>query len=49
LDDWVRFLFPVFTIDGEKFMNPILIAAGLLALMLLVYLFLSLIKPEWFG
>jgi K+-transporting ATPase KdpF subunit len=30
-------------------MNPLLIAAGIIALGLLVYLFLSLVKPEWFG
>jgi len=30
-------------------MNAILVLAGLLALGLLIYLFISLIKPEWFG
>jgi K+-transporting ATPase KdpF subunit len=30
-------------------MNTLLIAAGIIALGLLVYLFLSLVKPEWFG
>ena len=30
-------------------MNPILLLAGLIALGLLIYLFVSLIKPEWFG
>lgn len=30
-------------------MNGLLIAVGIIALGLLVYLFISLIKPEWFG
>jgi K+-transporting ATPase KdpF subunit len=30
-------------------MNALLILAGLTALGLLIYLFISLIKPEWFG
>ncbi len=30
-------------------MNGILIVVGIIALVLLVYLFISLIKPEWFG
>ena len=30
-------------------MHPQLILIGLVALGLLVYLFISLIKPEWFG
>jgi K+-transporting ATPase KdpF subunit len=30
-------------------MNAILVLAGLIALGLLIYLFVSLIKPEWFG
>ena len=30
-------------------MNLILLLAGLIALGLLIYLFVSLIKPEWFG
>lgn len=30
-------------------MNGLLIAIGIIALGLLVYLFISLIKPEWFG
>jgi K+-transporting ATPase KdpF subunit len=30
-------------------MNGILLLAGLIALGLLIYLFVSLIKPEWFG
>jgi K+-transporting ATPase KdpF subunit len=30
-------------------MNAILLLAGLIALGLLIYLFVSLIKPEWFG
>jgi K+-transporting ATPase KdpF subunit len=29
-------------------MNAILLLAGLIALGLLIYLFVSLIKPEWF-
>jgi K+-transporting ATPase KdpF subunit len=29
-------------------MNTILLLAGLIALGLLIYLFVSLIKPEWF-
>ncbi|MBN2387811.1 MAG: K(+)-transporting ATPase subunit F [Anaerolineales bacterium] len=29
-------------------MNPTLLLAGLIALGLLIYLFVSLIKPEWF-
>jgi len=29
-------------------MNLILLLAGLIALALLIYLFVSLIKPEWF-
>jgi K+-transporting ATPase KdpF subunit len=30
-------------------MNELLIVIGIIALGLLVYLFISLIKPEWFG
>lgn len=30
-------------------MNALYIIAGLIALGLLVYLFLALLKPEWFG
>jgi len=30
-------------------MNELLIVIGIIALGLLVYLFVSLIKPEWFG
>jgi K+-transporting ATPase KdpF subunit len=30
-------------------MNGLLIFVGIVALGLLVYLFISLIKPEWFG
>jgi K+-transporting ATPase KdpF subunit len=30
-------------------MNALIILAGVIALALLVYLFVSLIKPEWFG
>lgn len=30
-------------------MNTLIILAGVIALALLVYLFISLIKPEWFG
>ena len=30
-------------------MNPMIILAGVIALVLLIYLFISLIKPEWFG
>ncbi|GEM_PF-1692760 len=30
-------------------MNAILLLTGLIALGLLIYLFVSLIKPEWFG
>jgi K+-transporting ATPase KdpF subunit len=29
-------------------MNAILLLAGLVALALLIYLFVSLLKPEWF-
>ncbi len=30
-------------------MNGLLIVVGIVALGLLVYLFITLIKPEWFG
>jgi K+-transporting ATPase KdpF subunit len=30
-------------------MNPLYLAVGLIALGLLVYLLLALLKPEWFG
>jgi K+-transporting ATPase KdpF subunit len=30
-------------------MHTLVILAGIIALGLLVYLFISLIKPEWFG
>ena len=30
-------------------MNPLYLVAGLLALALLGYLFIALLKPEWFG
>jgi K+-transporting ATPase KdpF subunit len=30
-------------------MNGLYLAAGLIVLALLVYLFLALLKPEWFG
>ena len=35
--------------DGEIKMNGLLIAVGIIAMGLLIYLFISLIKPEWFG
>jgi K+-transporting ATPase KdpF subunit len=30
-------------------MNPLYVLAAAIALALLVYLFLALLKPEWFG
>ncbi len=30
-------------------MNGLMIVAGMIAFGLLIYLFISLIKPEWFG
>jgi K+-transporting ATPase KdpF subunit len=30
-------------------MNVLVLLAGAVALLLLIYLFISLIKPEWFG
>lgn len=30
-------------------MNPLYLVSGLLALILLGYLFVALLKPEWFG
>jgi K+-transporting ATPase KdpF subunit len=30
-------------------MNVLIILAGVIALALLIYLFVALIKPEWFG
>jgi len=30
-------------------MNTLILLAGVVALLLLIYLFISLIKPEWFG
>jgi K+-transporting ATPase KdpF subunit len=30
-------------------MNALIIFTGVIALILLIYLFISLIKPEWFG
>jgi len=30
-------------------MNLLVIIAGIVSLLLLVYLFITLIKPEWFG
>ncbi len=30
-------------------MNGILLVVGVVAVILLIYLFISLIKPEWFG
>jgi K+-transporting ATPase KdpF subunit len=30
-------------------MTPLYLAAGLIALGLLVYLFVALVRPEWFG
>jgi len=30
-------------------MNALILLAGGIALVLLIYLFISLIKPEWFG
>ena len=35
--------------DGEVKMNGLLIVVGIIAVGLLGYLFISLIKPEWFG
>ena len=35
--------------DGGIEMNGFVILAGVIALSLLFYLFISLIKPEWFG
>ena len=39
---------PLRAINGEQVVNGIYFLAGLLALALLVYLFLALLKPEWF-
>ena len=30
-------------------MNPLYLIAGLIAVALLIYLILALLKPEWFG
>lgn len=30
-------------------MNTLILLAGVVALLLLIYLFISLVKPEWFG
>jgi K+-transporting ATPase KdpF subunit len=30
-------------------MNPLYLIAGIISIMLLVYLLLALLKPEWFG
>jgi K+-transporting ATPase KdpF subunit len=30
-------------------MTPLYVVVGLIALALLVYLFIALLKPEWFG
>jgi len=30
-------------------MNVLVILAGIISLLLLIYLFITLIKPEWFG
>ena len=35
--------------DGGRRMNPLYVLAAATALALLVYLFLALLKPEWFG
>jgi K+-transporting ATPase KdpF subunit len=34
---------------GSIFMNPVYVVAGLIAVALLIYLFLALLKPEKFG
>jgi K+-transporting ATPase KdpF subunit len=43
-----RFHSPLRAPDGEQTMNGSYIVTGLIALALLVYLFLALLKPEWF-
>jgi K+-transporting ATPase KdpF subunit len=35
-------------IDGEYKMNMLYLIAGLIALALLIYLVIALLKPEWF-
>jgi K+-transporting ATPase KdpF subunit len=35
--------------DGGKQMNALYLIAGIIALILIVYLVLALLKPEWFG
>ena len=30
-------------------MNPLYLLAGIISVALLVYLFMALLKPEWFG
>jgi K+-transporting ATPase KdpF subunit len=30
-------------------MNPLYLVSGIIALILLIYLVLALLKPEWFG
>ena len=40
-----RFLRPV---NGEKEMNGLYLIAGLITLILFVYLIAALLKPEWF-
>jgi K+-transporting ATPase KdpF subunit len=35
--------------SGGETMNPLYLIAGIIALGLLLYLVLALVKPEWFG
>jgi K+-transporting ATPase KdpF subunit len=37
------------TAEGGENVNPLYLLVGLIAVALLVYLVLALLKPEWFG
>jgi K+-transporting ATPase KdpF subunit len=45
--DW-RFHPPLRALDGGQVLNGSYILTGLIALALLIYLILALLKPEWF-
>jgi K+-transporting ATPase KdpF subunit len=43
IDSWPR------RTPAEQTMNPLYLITGIVAIGLLVYLLLALVKPEWFG
>jgi K+-transporting ATPase KdpF subunit len=49
LGDGLGVIEPLRSSHGGEAMSPLYLMAGLITLVLLIYLVLALLKPEWFG